>query len=157
MTAVALMIDSRGSLNAASPGPGPGTGSGSAAGWQGPVAIGTATLVPGAPVAVFQQSATVFTALMIDQDGILNSASLDTSTTPGWQGPVAIGTAILVPGAPVTVIPQAGAVFAALMVDRDGTLNVATLDTSAGTGWQGPVGVGNAGLFPGSRIAAAAA
>jgi hypothetical protein len=149
MSPVALMVDSYGSLNAVS------LETTSAIGWQGPVAVGTATLVPGSPVAVFQQRATVFTALMVDQDGMLNSASLDTSSATGWQGPVAVGTATLVPGSPVTVIPQASAVFAALMVDRGGTLNVATLDTSAGTGWKGPVGVGNARLFPGSRIASA--
>ena len=81
MSPVALMVDSHGSLNAVS------LETTSAIGWQGPVAVGSAALVPGSPVAVFQQSATVFTALMVDQDGMLNSASLDTSSAAGWRRP----------------------------------------------------------------------
>jgi hypothetical protein len=93
-------------------------------------------------------------ALMVDRDGMLNAASLDLSAGGGWQGPDAIGNASLVPGSPVTVFQHSTTVFTALMVDRDGMLNAASLDLSAGGGWQGPDAVGNASLVPGSPVAA---
>jgi hypothetical protein len=142
----ALMIDRDGILNSAS------LDTSAGGGWQGPAGIGGGSLVPGSPVAVLAESQTVFTALMVDRDGILNSASLDTSAGGGWQGPVALGAATLMPGSPVTVIRRSKTVVSALMVDRDGTLSVAWLDTAAGTGWQGPDGIGTARLLPGSMI-----
>jgi hypothetical protein len=92
-------------------------------------------------------------ALMVDRDGMLNAASLDLSAGGGWQGPDAVGNASLVPGSPITVFQHSKTVFTALMVDRDGMLNAASLDLSAGGGWQGPDAVGNASLVPGSRVA----
>jgi hypothetical protein len=142
----ALMIDRDGILNIAS------LDTSSGADWQGPDGIGGANLVPGSPIAVCRQSRTVFTALMIDRDGILNIASLDVASGDSWQGPLAVGSATLVAGSPITVIPRSRTLFTALMVDRDGTLNVAMLDTSSGAGWQGPDSIGNANLVPGSLI-----
>jgi FHA domain len=144
---MALMVDRGGVLNAAT------LDTSTTGGWQGPDAIGTASLVPGSPVTVFQHSTTVFTALMVDRDGVLNAATLDTSTTGGWQGPDAIGTASLVPGSLIAVVEQSETVFTALMVDRDGILNAATLNTGTGGGWRGPEAIGTAVLIPGSEVA----
>src|ERR1039457_5338971 len=92
-------------------------------------------------------------ALMVDRGGMLNVASLDLSAGGGWQGPDAVGNASLVPGSPITVFQRSKTVFTALIVDRGGMLNVASLDLSAGGGWQGPDAVGNASLIPGSQVA----
>jgi hypothetical protein len=147
-THLALMIDRTGVLNTFS------LDSSSTSGWQGPITVGNATLVPGAPITVFQQTDYVYTALMVDRFGVLNSASLDTSSSLEWDEPNTLGSASLVPGSPVTVCQQSPSVFAALMVDRNGLLNVASLDLSRGAGWQGPDTIGNSRLAPGSRIAA---
>ena len=143
----AAMVDRDGVLNVATL---DATGGGT---WQGPVPVGNATLVPGSPVSVFQQSKSVFAAAMVDRDGVLNVATLDATGGGTWQGPVPVGNATLVPGSPVSVFQQSKSVFAAAMVDRDGVLNVATLDTTGGGTWQGPVPVGNATLVPGAPIA----
>jgi hypothetical protein len=45
---------------------------------------------------------TIYTALMIDRAGVLNSASLEVGK--GWQGPDTIGNGSLVSGARVSVI-----------------------------------------------------
>src|SRR5271166_60006 len=121
-------------------------------GWQGPDSIGNASLVPGSPVTVFQQSTTVFTALMVDRNGMLTAATLDASGGGGRRGADSTGNASLVPGSPVTVFQQSTTVFTALMVDRNGMLTAATLDASSGGGWQGPDSIGNASLVPGSLV-----
>jgi hypothetical protein len=145
---MAVMVDRGGMLCAASLDTGTG-------GWAGPSGVGAGGLVPGAPVTVFRQSKTVFAALMIDRGGTLNVASLDVSAGGGWQGPSCVGSAMLAPGGPVSVLRQSPAVFMAFMVDRDGTLNAARLDLKAGSGWQGPAGIGSASLVPGSPVACA--
>jgi hypothetical protein len=48
-------------------------------GWQGPQPFGDPHLVPGAAVAVFQQSPTVYAALTVDKNGAMNVAWLDLS------------------------------------------------------------------------------
>jgi hypothetical protein len=98
--------------------------------------------------------ATLF-ALAVDQFGLLNVATLDTAAGAVWAGPVPVGNASLVPGSPVAVVWQSTTVVAALAVDRNGLLNVATLDTAAGVGWEGPIPVGSAGLTSGCPIAVA--
>jgi hypothetical protein len=142
----AVMVDRNGMLNAASLDLSAGTG------WQGPECIGNGSLVPGSPVTVLRESATLFSALMVDRNGMLNAASLDLSAGTGWQGPECIGNGSLVPGSPVTVLRQSATLFSALMVDRNGMLNAASLDLSAGTGWQGPECIGNGSLVPGSPV-----
>ena len=141
-----VMVDRNGILNAAT------LDVATKDGWQGPDTIGNLTLVPGSPVTVFQQSPTVFAALMVDRNGILNAATLDVATKDGWQGPDTIGNLTLVPGSPVTVFQQSPTVFAALMVDRNGILNAATLDVATKDGWQGPDTIGNLTLVPGSPV-----
>jgi hypothetical protein len=48
---------------------------------------------------------------------------------PGWQGPTGFGGDHLAPGAPVTpVFEQSPGVFAALIVDKFGRMNVTWLD-----------------------------
>jgi hypothetical protein len=71
-------------------------------GWNGLDTIGGACLVPGSVIRVFKQSPTVFTAVMVDQDGVLNNATLDLAT--GWQGPDTVGNTALVPGTWVSVL-----------------------------------------------------
>jgi hypothetical protein len=90
-------------------------------------------------------------ALSVDRNGVLNAAFLDGSSA-GWQGPATFGNACLVPGSPVTVFQQSSSIYMALAVDREGTLNVFSLDVSAGAGWQGPDSVGNTSLVPGSPV-----
>ena len=123
-------------------------------GWHAPVAFGDARLVPGAPVSVFQQSATVYTALTVDKDGKMNVAWLDLSDpSKGWHAPVAFGDARLVPGAPVSVFQQSATVYTALTVDKDGKMNVAWLDLSdPSKGWHAPVAFGDARLAPGAPV-----
>ncbi len=122
-------------------------------GWQGPQPFGDPHLSPGAPVAVFQQSTTVFTALTVDRNRALNVAWLDLSETLGWHGPQPFGDPHLSPGAPVAVFQQSATVFAALTVDRNGALNVAWLDLSDAQGWHGPQPFGDPHLSPGAPIA----
>jgi hypothetical protein len=147
----ALAIDRTGVLNAF------GYAAASAPAWQGPVLIGGRTLVPGAPIAVFQPTPAVCTALTVDRDGFLNAASLDT-VAGTWQGPDLIGLPVLVPGGPVSVAAQGAGVFLALAVGADGVLNTAVYDPGAGgppTGpgaWRGPAGSGNATLSPGTPL-----
>jgi hypothetical protein len=142
----ALTVDAKGALNVA------WLDLSTQAGWQGPVPFGAATLHPGAPVAVFQQTRTVFTALTVGAKGMLNVAWLDLSTQAGWQGPVSFGPATLQPGGQVSVFKQSDAVFTALTVDAKGALNVAWLDLSKQAGWQGPVPFGPATLQPGAPV-----
>jgi len=42
-------------------------------------------------------------ALMVDRNGVLNTASLDLDNGKGWQGPHTVGAGNLVPGSVVTV------------------------------------------------------
>jgi hypothetical protein len=112
-------------------------------------------LVPGAPVTpVFEQSPGVFAALTIDTFGAMNVTWLDVHDQPlRWRGPIAFGSPVLVAGAPITpVFEQAPGVFAALTVDRSGTMNVVWLDTNGELGWQGPVPFGGRDLFPGAAV-----
>jgi hypothetical protein len=64
-------------------------------GWQGPLAFGDPHLSPGAPVAVFHQSSTIWAGLTVDKNGAMNVVWGDTSTNNGWQGPLAFGPATL--------------------------------------------------------------
>ena len=141
-----VMVDRNGILNAAT------LDLATNDGWQGPDTIGNLTLIPGSPVTILQQSPTVFTALMVDRNGILNAATLDLATNDGWQGPDTIGNLTLIPGSPVTILQQSPTVFTALMVDRNGILNAATLDLATNDGWQGPDTIGNLTLIPGSPV-----
>lgn len=113
---------------------------------------GVSNLVPGGPVAILRESRHVLTALMVDVAGFLNAASLDLRPGGQWRGPDEIGTAGLVPGAPVTVF-HAQQLWTALTVDRDGVLCVASLDPSSGGRWDGPNPVGTAVLAPGAPVA----
>lgn len=123
--------------------------------WRGTDVIGTPSFVPGSAIAVFLSARPVVTALLIDRLGLLTTASRDLSaSTSAWQGPASLGSGNLVPGSPVTIVRPRRTVFAALMVDQDGVLNVATLDAADGTSWQGPVRLGNASLVPGSQVMA---
>lgn len=45
----------------------------------------------------------MFSVLAVDQDGLLNVASLDSASPGGWQGPTPIGGVTLVPGSYVSV------------------------------------------------------
>src|ERR1700680_4115839 len=143
----ALTVDTNGALNVA------WLDLSNQSGWQGPQAFGDPHLVPGAPVAVFQQSANVFAALTVDTNGALNVAWLDLSNQSGWQGPQPFGDPHLVPGAPVAVFQQSANVFAALTVDTNGALNVAGLDLGNQSGWQGPQAFGDPHLVPGAPVA----
>src|SRR5579864_5112156 len=92
-------------------------------------------------------------ALIVDRNGMLNAASLDSSAGTTWEGPDTVGNARLVPGSRVTVCQPSDTTFIALMVDTIGVLNVASLDVSTSDGWQGPDTVGSASLVPGSPVA----
>ena len=143
MPCVALSVDRNGVLNAAVFG-------GSSGGWQGPDTVGSACLVPGSPVTVFQQTSLIYVALAVDSEGTLNVFSLNVGDGTGWQGPDSVGNTSLVPGSPVTVFQQNGSTFTALMVDRNGVLNEASLNVS--DGWKGPDTIGSACLTPGSKV-----
>jgi hypothetical protein len=125
-------------------------------GWQGPVGFGGDHLAPGAPVSpVFAQSPGVFAALTVDAHGRMNVTWLDMNVpNPGWQGPAGFGGDHLAPGAPVSpVFEQSPGVFAALTVDRLGTMNVTWLDMNTPSpGWKGPVGFGGNHLTPGAPV-----
>ena len=96
---------------------------------------------------------TMHAALTVDRNGVLNTALLDVGNGNGWQGPDTVGNASLVPGSPIAIFQQSNSIFTALMVDRNGVLNTASLDVSTGNGWQGPDTVGNASLMPGTVVA----
>jgi hypothetical protein len=142
----ALTVDKKGAMNVA------WLDTTATNGWQGPYAFGDPHLVPGAPVAAFQQSKTVTTALTVDKNGAMNVAWVDSSNGKGWQGPYAFGDPHLTPGAQVTAFQQSANVFDVLTIDKNGYLNVAYLDTSAGGGWKGPFTVGTPGLVPGAPV-----
>jgi hypothetical protein len=148
MLHVALSVDRNGLLNACSLDPDAGFT------WTGPHVVGAACLVPGSPVTVFQQSASVIGALLIDRHGVLNAATLDLTQTVGWQGLATVGNGNLVPGSAVSLLKVGATEFCALAVDRDGVLNVATLDATSTGGWQGMHTVGGAVLEPGSNVTA---
>src|SRR3954451_24450611 len=70
----------------------------------------------------------------------------------GWQGPAAFGEKHLQPGAFITpLFRQSESIFAALTVDRNGTMNVVWADRNK-QGWQGPVAFGGNRLHPGAFI-----
>ncbi len=125
-------------------------------GWKGPVGFGDQHLVPGSHMSpVFEQAPGVFTALTVDQRGVMNVVWLDTNVQPvGWKGPVGFGGRHLVPGAPVSpVFEQSPGVFAALMVGKRGAMNVVWLDMNVEPiGWKGPVGFGDEHLVPGAHV-----
>jgi hypothetical protein len=106
-------------------------------GWQGPQPFGDPHLVPGAAVALFQQSPTVFTALTVDKNGAMNVAWLDLSNPIGWQGPQPFGDPHLVPGAAIALFQQSPTVFTALTVDKNGAMNAAWLDLTNPAGRKG--------------------
>jgi|HubBroStandDraft_6_1064221.scaffolds.fasta_scaffold686010_1 hypothetical protein len=145
----AFVVDSNGVFNAAS------LDTTDENGWQGPDTVGNADFLPATPIAVFQQSDAVITALLVDRSGVLNAMSLTVGATQEWQGPLTIGGACLAPGTPVSVVSISETSFSALMVDQDGVLNTAFLDVSAGNGWDGPDTVGNAYLLPESLVSVA--
>jgi hypothetical protein len=119
---------------------------------QSTVPIGAPTFPPGAPIGLVQQSKTSYAAVLVDLDGMLNVANVDLSgPTPSWTGPDAIGNGNLVPGSHLTVVAQGTSAISVLVVDRDGLLNIATLQIASGS-WQGPIPVGNTGLVPGSYV-----
>jgi hypothetical protein len=93
----ALLVDRSGVLNAMS------LTVGATQEWQGPLTIGGACLAPGTPVSVVSISETSFSALMVDQDGVLNTAFLDVSAGNGWDGPDTVGNAYLLPESLVSV------------------------------------------------------
>lgn len=143
---VSLMVDASGTLTAIELDLSSGVAERSA------LPIGTASFPPGSPIALLQPSKTSYSAVLVDVTGMLDVATVDLSgTTPAWTGPDAIGNGNLVPGSHLTVVPQGTTAISVLAVDRDGLLNVATLQITSGT-WEGPVAVGNAGLVPGSYV-----
>jgi hypothetical protein len=121
--------------------------------WRDTTTVGTPCFVPGSPIAIAQPAVSIFTALIIDNAGVLTVASLDVSTGHSqWSGPERIGNADFVPGSAVSVIQTTPTSFAALMVDRCGILNIATLAAAAGARWLGPIAIGGMGLTPGPII-----
>ena len=141
---VAMTIDRMGVLNVMS--------FDRAGGWQGPDTVGNSTLIPGAPISAFKQSATTCTALSVDRDGVLNVFTNDLSAQNGWLGPDTIGSANLVPGGAISTGKVGVTIFTAIMMDRNGLLNIATLDVSNQQGWSGPSTLGNTTFLPGSRV-----
>jgi len=122
-------------------------------GWQGLETVGAGTLVPGSPVAVLRVSDTLLMALTIDCSGVLNIFSLDLTNQKGWEGPEMVGPGTLVPGSPVAVLRERDTIFAAFTVDRNGLLNIFSLDTTNQKGWQGPDTLGGGMFVPGSPVA----
>ena len=123
-------------------------------GWQGPVAFGGAHLKPGAFITpLFQQQEKVFAALTVDKNGAMNVVWADLNNPNGWQGPIAFGDAHLQPGAFITpLFQQEETIFVALTVDKNGAMNVVWADLNNKSGWQGPIGFGDAHLQPGAFI-----
>ena len=91
-------------------------------------------------------------ALSVDHNGQLNACSLDPTAKVPWTGPDTVGVACLVPDSHITVFQQNSSVVGALVIDRHGVLNVATVDLTAATGWQGLTTVGGGNLVPGSSV-----
>jgi len=141
---LALAVDRNGILNAfLLPG-----GVGSV--WQGPILAGFSDLVPGSRPAICPLSATAYSVLVIDREGVLNAFFVDTAAGGGWEGPAMIGQANLVPGSTLAILHLRSSLYAALAVDQMGVLNVFSLNSAGGQGWQGPVVSGNPCLIPGS-------
>jgi hypothetical protein len=143
---VALIVDANGVLNIYT------NDASDSEGWRGPETVGGATLQPGGNVVVFRQSPSVVTALTIDRFGVLNRASQDQSLGNSWQGMDTIGGSRLVPGSPIAICTLNDSVFAALVVDATGLLNVATLDLGKGAEWQGLDIVGSPAFAPGTPV-----
>jgi hypothetical protein len=99
---------------------------------------------------IIEQSDSLFTAVVIDRNGVLNAFTLDTTASAQWQGPELIGTASLVPGSDLRVVRVSSTLVQVLLVDRNGVLNVFTLDATSGAGWGGPQLIGSPTLQPGS-------
>jgi hypothetical protein len=96
-------------------------------GWLGPLQVGNSGLAPGSPTAVVEHRQGLLTVLAIDSNGLLAATTLTVSAAGVTvQDTEYLGNGNLVPGSPLTVVRH-GNGFAALMVDRDGILNVATL------------------------------
>lgn len=95
---VAVLVDGNGTLNAAT-----ANVSGATTSWKGPELIGGESLLPGSRLSAVKQHATLFSVLAVDQDGLLNVASLDSASPDGWQGPNPVGGFSLVPGSYVSV------------------------------------------------------
>jgi len=125
--------------------------------WGGPLGIGPAGFAPaGAAVAVSQQFGAVnqTDAFVVDNAGQLNVFWVNSAGA--WGGPLGIGPAgFAPPGAAVAVSQQFGAANQTdvFVVDNAGQLNVFWVN-SAGA-WGGPLGIGQAGIFPpGAPVAA---
>jgi hypothetical protein len=99
---------------------------------------------------IIEQSDSLFTAVVVDRNGVLNAFTLDTTAGAQWQGPELIGTASLVPGSDLRLVRVSSTLVQALVVDRNGVLNAFTLDATSGAGWSGPQLIGNPTLQPGS-------
>jgi hypothetical protein len=121
-------------------------------GWHGPDTLGAPTLIPGSPVAVLEASDTLFTTLAVDRNGLLSVFTLDLCNHITWHGPDTIGAPTLIPGSPVVVLKEKDALFTATTVDRNGSLNIFSLDLTSQRVWEGPNTLGTATLVPGSSV-----
>jgi hypothetical protein len=114
--------------------------------------VGNGVLVPGSPVTVFSNGATLW-ALMIDRAGFLSAASADLSSPAlAWEGPASIGSPVFVPGSRASVFEHSAGVLTALAVDRSGLLSAASLQPGDLDAWQCPIGIGTNCLMPGSTV-----
>ncbi|MFF5004941.1 galactose oxidase-like domain-containing protein, partial [Streptomyces phaeochromogenes] len=115
--------------------------------WEGPEPFSSGTLVPGAPVSdFFQQQPGVWAALTVDEAGRMNVVSVDANVfPPAWSAPAPFGEPDLVPGAKVTpLFQQQPAVWAALTVDQENSMNVVRVDANQSPPpWEGPLVAGS--------------
>jgi hypothetical protein len=81
----ALVVDDAGALDVAWLNVAAGTG------WAGPQPISSANIAPpGAPIGIVNQTSTITSALVADNNGALDVFWLDTSSGTGWAGPSVI-------------------------------------------------------------------
>jgi hypothetical protein len=133
----ALFVDLYGYLNVAwlnVDGPGP---------WAGPQRISTAPFAQaGAGIAMVKQDDVVLAALVVDSNGALDIAWLNTDgANPQWAGPQPLQgtTGLYDPGAFVSMVNQSTTITSALLPDTNGAVNLFWLDESVpGAQWAGP-------------------
>jgi hypothetical protein len=88
--------------------------------------------------------------MAIDRLGVLNVFQYETGPLAEWQGPQLVGFATLIPGSLLAMFAQSQSLYAALMIDGSGTINVASYDVAAGS--LGMETIGDARFMPGSII-----
>jgi hypothetical protein len=92
-------------------------------------------------------------ALLVDQNGILDVSAYQGKAAGAWRTPVGVSGAGLPPGAPAAVLAAGKDTVIVIMVDAAGTLTAIELDLSGGVTQKSLTPIGASAFPPGAPVA----